>query len=303
MLQQRREPRATDTKRFAYAFYATDCTYAMAVLTFVRRLRQLHARRDADIVVFHTAVSAHLLGRMRALGVVTRRVSVPAKVRGHYRDCLAKLRVFQLVDYERVVYIDADAIPLRSLDFLFTLQFDAPVAAARAYWLPQPFWTTYLLVIKPSPELWRRVSHRAGSVAMSRRNDMNIINLEFGGEIQTLPASITCLDSEWEDARRPGFFPDAARCFSSVALVHFTALGKPWSYSVARGRRLRPHAYEEFHELREEWWRARDAVFQDGSPLAAAWYQAAKLWCQCVSLKRLVDGAGRMMADYSSGRT
>lgn len=297
---ERRETRAADTKRFAYAFYATDYTYAIAALTLVKRLRQLHARQDADMVVLHTALPAHLLNRMRALGVVTRRVRAPAKLRGHYRDCLTKLLVFQLVDYERVVYVDADAIPLKSLDFLFTFQFDAPVAAARAYWLPQPFWTTYLLVVKPSLELWKRVNRWMGSETASLKNDMDIINLEFGGEIQTLPAGVTCLDSEWEDARRPGFFPDAAGRFSAVALVHFTALGKPWSYSVARGRRLRPHAHEAFHELREEWWTVRDAAFQDSPPLAAACYQATKLWCQCVNLKRLTDEVGRTMADLSS---
>jgi len=282
--------------RFAYAFYATNDTYATAVLVLLRRLRDLGGGQAADLVVLHLRVSPYLLATMREMGAVTRPAPPAIQARGYHKHSLAKLGVFGLDEYERVVYMDADAMLLRSLDFLFTFPLEGPVAAAAAYWLPQPFWSTHLLVIEPSVDLWRRVIRRAGAASASPLYDMDIVNVELGGEIQTLPAGITCLDSEWEDTRRPGFFPDAAGCFSTVSLVHFAALGKPWSYSVTRGRRLRPHAYAAFHELRGRWWKTRDAVFEDSPPLVAARYRVSRSWCQCAGLLRLAAGTRRTTA-------
>ena len=43
----------TTKNRHAYVFYATNDTYAIAVLVFVRLLRQLGVRDDTDLVVLH----------------------------------------------------------------------------------------------------------------------------------------------------------------------------------------------------------------------------------------------------------
>jgi lipopolysaccharide biosynthesis glycosyltransferase len=177
----------------------------------------------------------------------------------YYKDCLVKLRIFELVEYARVIYVDADSVPLKSLDHLFTLPFDEPVAAPRADWLPSPCWASHLLVVKPSHDLWNRVEKHFECAAKQRRYDMDIINAEFAGEIATLPDGLVCLNSEWEDVTRPGSLRRGVGCSASV--IHFTALGKPWSYRIGRVRRLRPNASPFFYQLWEMWWNARDEIF------------------------------------------
>jgi hypothetical protein len=246
----------------AYAFYATSDTYAMAVMVFAHLLRRCGVRADADLVVLHAGVSRGLVGRMQRMGLVTRAVAGPA-IAGHryYRDCLVKLRVFELTEYGRVIYADADAFPLASLDGLFELPLDGCVAAPRADWLPdQPVWGSYLMVIEPSRAAAERVARHLPLTADGRHFDMDVFNAAFRGAIATLPDGIVRLNSEWEDARRPA----APR--EPVALIHFTALGKPWSRTPERARRLRPHAYPLFHEIWERWWAARDEVLA-GAPL------------------------------------
>ena len=246
--------------RFAYAFYATSHTHGIAVLVFVHLLRRLGLREDTDLVVLHLPLSRPILAKMRESGMVT--VPVPEHPRvkhRYYRHCLAKLRIFQL-EYERVVFVDADAVPLKGLHGLFDLPFEGPVAAPAAYWLPQPFWTSALMVVRPSADNWERVSRHFASASDQKLYDMDIVNLEFGSEIHTLPAEMFCLNSEWEDINRPKFFADLDDTYAKASVVHFSALGKPWSYSTSRVRRLRPHAHPAFYELWENWRRARDEI-------------------------------------------
>ena len=176
-------------RRRAYVFYATNDLYAVAVLVFVRLLRGLGIPGGTDVVVLHLPLSEYLLARMHSMQIVTRLVPAPRFVRDRYcRHCLVKLRVFGLTEYDQVVYVDADAIPLRPLEHLFEIALAERLAAPSAYWLPQPFWASYLLVVRPSAELWSRVQRHLASASERPLHDMDIVNIEFGREIHTLPA-------------------------------------------------------------------------------------------------------------------
>jgi hypothetical protein len=248
--------------RLAYVFYATNHAYAIAVLVFVRLLRRLGIRGDADLLLLHLPLPAQLVTKVREVGMVPVLVpSLPYVDYPYFKDCLVKLRIFQLIEYDRVVYVDADAVPLKSLDDLLALPFDGTIAAPRAYWLPQPLWTSALLLARPSVANWDRVSRHFACASKKGHYDMEILNAEFGPEISTLPARILCLDSEWEDASRPGFFGDFDDTRSRVGVVHFTAVGKPWFYSTEVVRRMRPGAHPAFYELWQMWRKTREEIF------------------------------------------
>ncbi len=145
--------------RQALVFYATRHEYAVSVLVFVRLLQRLGTRRGTDLIVLHLPLEPWVLEKMRAMGMMTVGVpALPLMKRRYYRHCLTKLRIFQLVQYERVVYLDADAIPLKSLDDLLMFPFDGPITAPPAYWRRQPYWTTTLLVVRPPIANWSCVS-------------------------------------------------------------------------------------------------------------------------------------------------
>lgn len=242
-------------------FYATSRVHAIAVMVFVHLLRRLGIRSDIDLVVLHLPLPRRLVAKMREMGMLTALVPELRFIHHrYYRHCLIKLRIFQLVEFERVVYVDADALPLKKLDGLLTMSFEGPVAAPAAYWLPQPFWTSALLVVRPSMASWERVSRHFASASRNNLFDMDIMNSEFGAEIHTLPAGVFCLNSEWENLNQPGFFGDFADTYSRASVVHFSALGKPWRYSLAGVRRKRPRAHPIFYELWETWRNARDEI-------------------------------------------
>jgi hypothetical protein len=248
--------------RRAYVFYATDHSYAIAVVVFARLLQRLGLSGDADLIVLHLAVPRYVIATMRDMGMVTTVVPALGHVdHPYFRHCLVKLRVFQLIEYERILFADADAIPLKSLDPLFDLAEDRPVTAATAYWMPQPCWTSALFLARPSVVPWQRLRRHVAAAAERRFFDMDILNAEFGTEIGSLPAGWFCLNSEWEDSRQPCVFGDPEEAYARAAVVHFTALGKPWSFPLAWVRRARPNAHPIFYELWERWRRARDEIW------------------------------------------
>jgi len=159
-------------------------------------------------------------------------------------------------------------MPLQSLDHLFTLSFREQMAAPRAYWLPQPFVTSLLLVVAPSPGMWNRVERHFGTAYENKHYDMDIINLEFGEETFYLPDEYACLNSEWEDVERPFHFGDPEDSYERIQVVHFTALGKPWWYHPDTVRRLRPRAHPIFYDLWERWWLLREQLIEEQPAIA-----------------------------------
>jgi len=229
------------------------------------------AGAGADFVLVHLPLSRFVMRRLRQIGIRTQPVvSLDRSPSWYFRDCLVKLQVLRLTDYARLVYLDADSVPLKSLDDLFAMPLDVPLAAPVAYWRPQPFWSSHLLVVVPSEELWERANRRLERMPAERRYDMDVINAEFGSEIHRLPPQLTLLNSEWEDRSRPSAFGDPAEALRNASLVHFTALGKPWSYTLPRVRGLRPNAYPEFYQIWELWREARAEVLKQGGIFLAA---------------------------------
>jgi|AGTN01.1.fsa_nt_gi Alpha-N-acetylglucosamine transferase len=251
------------TNKYAYVFYATNDTYAISAMVFVHRLKSFQAAIDADIVLIHYPLTNDFRKQAKEMGIITVLVE-PLPSAGHvnFIESLSKLRLFQLTCYERIVYVDADALPLRSLDFLFSIPMTKAIAAPMAYWEEKPIVCSALMVVSPSPQHWGRLMPRIQSALEQGVCDMEIVNTEFENEIVTLPFESFCLNSEWEDATKNGVFPDPLEARAKVAVVHFTALSKPWTYSTEEARRKRPNAHPIFFELWDEWRNTRDQLFR-----------------------------------------
>ncbi len=264
---------------FAYVFYATNNTYAVAALVAIAFLKDLKPRDDIDLVVLHLPIASHILATMQRMGVFAKQVGYLPLGPHPFKDSLIKFRIFEQFQYRRVVFLDADTLPLANLDHLFDLDFGEAVAAPRAYWLDQPCATSLLLVVKPSLSMWERVERHLETASVRLLADMEIVNLEFLNDIYYLPDEYACLNSEWEDRDAPHHFGVPSATHRTVKLMHFTALGKPWSYSPAKVRRLRPNADPVFYDYWERWWRVREQLIA-GSPFISRFcYWCLKLRC------------------------
>jgi len=250
--------------RFAYVFYATTNTHAVAVLVALRRLQALGMPPDTDIVVLGWHVSRGMCRRLEEEGAFVVEAPPPVPVQHRYfRDSLLKLRAFQLVQYERIAFLDADGLPWSNLSRLLEIPFDLPVAMPLAYWLKGDKGTSALMVLRPSLENWTCLCEwlqRSFSDGHYVDADMGALNEAFAGRVHYLSPDVLRLDSDW--AENPDYRTPGGDSPEGTHLIHFSKIGKPWFYSPELVRRLRPKDSNQFHVFWELWWRAHDDVVQ-----------------------------------------
>jgi hypothetical protein len=177
--------------------------------------------------------------------------------------------------------MDADQLVLKPLDDLFDLP-AVDVAAPRAYWIGKETASSTFLLVNLSDRLWRRIELAMKEI---RRDvyDMDLINEVLGWEMMLLPGHYAAINSHWETNGLPSWFRDddeeaveasaAAgnstkeaeakgkavregelyRAYDQASVLHFFALGKPWSYTLDQVRRNRPEAHPLFVEQFSTW--------------------------------------------------
>ncbi|PAA94729.1 hypothetical protein BOX15_Mlig031222g1, partial [Macrostomum lignano] len=257
----------------AFVTLATNDSYAIGALVWAHALRQLQTSKHICIMVTD-AVSHELRSLLAEVADSVQPVQpvlVPASATSAATAALnllgrpdlqgeslglAKLRVWQLSQFAKVAYMDADTLPLVNIDEL--LDRDELSAA------PDPGWPDWfnsgVMVLRPSEAtfqlLMRRAADSPGSLVDG--SDQGLLN--------------TCLADRWKSADISRRLPFGYNCLSyafysylpalrhfrdSVKVVHFAGAGqKPWQLSR---RPLMDRTAEFRAEFLGEWWTVYDA--------------------------------------------
>eukprot|EP00928_Gymnodinium_smaydae_P098533 TRINITY_DN9183_c0_g1_i1.p1 TRINITY_DN9183_c0_g1~~TRINITY_DN9183_c0_g1_i1.p1 ORF type:complete len:161 (+),score=14.69 TRINITY_DN9183_c0_g1_i1:523-1005(+) len=156
------------------------------------------------------------------------------------------------------------------MDYLFSSFGDMriPLAAPRAYWLPQPFLMAGgPLVIDPRHDFWDRyyapaVEQNAGVYP----GDMDYLNVAFHDEITLLPGFNTMLIGEF----MPGdkifnhwgkyYAEDSSWVLDNAYSVHYIADWKPWKWTFKAIKAKFPDAPKELVTLYGQWYTYQTSV-------------------------------------------
>jgi glycogenin len=172
----------------------------------------------------------------------------------------SKLHVFGLTQFDVVVFIDADTLPLANLDALFHM--NTSYFAAAPEMMPPDTFNTGLMVVRPSPALRDRVMDARDSISSYDGSDQGFLNSLFSDWFAAghrLPFHYNVLQSiSW-------FYPPGwDRMQSSMKLLHFCgdASMKPWSYTQKMSGSLAKYVYlwqrvswmEEHDDVNEFMW-------------------------------------------------
>lgn len=134
---------------YAYVTYVSSSEYVQGAAVLMHSIA-LTGSQYARAVVVTKDVGAHDRALLSKLARVIEidRVSHPHFIsNAHYRDTFTKLRIWQLVMFRKVVYIDVDVIILRNLDDLFDLdEWSVPMDAE------QNRYSTGMMVLEPLAE-------------------------------------------------------------------------------------------------------------------------------------------------------
>ncbi|KAL6848587.1 hypothetical protein ACP4OV_021613 [Aristida adscensionis] len=116
---------SVDRRREAYATILHSASeYVCGAIAAAQSIRQAGSTRDLVILVDETITDHHRKG-LEAAGWkirIIQRIRNPKAERDAYNEWnYSKFRLWQLTDYDKIIFIDADLLILRNVDFLFAM--------------------------------------------------------------------------------------------------------------------------------------------------------------------------------------
>ena len=258
-------PRGGPRSRQAYVTLVTNADYAMGALALARSLS--YTGTSADIVVLHTAsVDERDLAPLERLGCrLIETAHLPLSqdfnerhARGNLHaaapftkgrkpsfhsplDNFCKLRLWQLIDYDTCVFIDADAVVLKNVDKLF--EYPEFSAAPNVYESLADFqrMNSGVFVARPSLATFddmQAALDRPG--AFWRRTDQTFLETFFP-DWHGLPIFMNMLQYVW-------FTMPALWDWNSISILHYQ-YEKPWEQNHPKADRLKPliDLWHHFH--------------------------------------------------------
>ncbi len=253
----------------AFVTLVTNADYAMGAVALARSI--VHSGTKADIVVLHTeGVGESDLAPLAALDCRLVEVEhLPLSdafnerhARGNLHtaapftkgrkpsfhtplDNFCKLRLWQLIEYDTCVFIDADALVLRNVDRLF----DYPEfsAAPNVYESLADFHrlNSGVFVAKPSLATFRHMLERLDRPDVFwRRTDQTFLEAFFP-DWHGLPIFMNMLQYVW-------FSMPELWNWNSVSILHYQ-YEKPWEENHPKAEQLRPliELWHSFHTGRD----------------------------------------------------
>ncbi|CZT33063.1 glycosyltransferase [Rhizobium sp. 9140] len=250
----------------AFVTLVTNADYAMGAKALCRSIRRTGTR--ADIVVLHTpAVALDVLAPLGAFDVrlietdllplsdafnerhARRNVHAAAPFTKGRKpafhsplDNFCKLRLWQLTDYERCIFIDADALVLRNIDRLFA--YPEFSAAPNVYESLADFHrlNSGVFVAKPTDETFRAMLQRLDMPdAFWPRTDQSFLQAFFP-DWHGLPVTMNMLQYVW--FALPGLWD-----WPSIGVLHYQ-YEKPWETDHPKAEALKPliDLWHAFHD-------------------------------------------------------
>jgi hypothetical protein len=257
--------------RYAYSQYTTDTQSLCNALMVFESLDKLGSK--ADRVLLHprewtknpdTRIQWLMEVAKQKFGVKLQAVDllgadnkevVPGTISepSDWSLSVTKIRVFELVQYERVLHLDSDITLLQHMDELFLLP-KTPIAMPRAYWSdgPSSSWplTSLIMLVEPNPyEVLTmtetlREWQKQPDYAKSKKYDMDLLNHRFGASAMVLPhRPYAMLTAEFRKHNHSTYLGsrnghkldsraqwDPDKALKEAKLVHFSdwPLPKPW---------------------------------------------------------------------------
>jgi lipopolysaccharide biosynthesis glycosyltransferase len=200
---------------------------------------------------------------VRDIASIPNPVATSSQLYSRYQNVFTKLRAWELVEYDKVVFLDADTVVLKSIDDLF----ERPtIAAAPDFLLPDRF-NSGVMVLSPSqkqlarmlPELGRRPSYDGGDQGFLN-SFFDWYSLPVG---HRLPTAYNTHHFIFQFlAAHPGL---RQHVLDDVKIVHYT-VQKPWRDTVfTGGAELWWRFYNRLHPEQNQGWRDRLHAIEDWS--------------------------------------
>ena len=148
---------------------------------------------------------------------------------------MTKLRLWSLIQFDQLVYVDADCMVLESIDELFDKCSDIPFAAAPDVFPPDKF-NAGVLVLKPDQAIFDDICRKLPDLKSYDDGDTGVLNAYFPDWYRGCAASRLSFGYNMQRTlywftykKRPGYWDS----IMPKKIVHFSSSPKPWDSTMA----------------------------------------------------------------------
>ncbi|KAG6474156.1 UDP-glucuronate:xylan alpha-glucuronosyltransferase 1-like [Zingiber officinale] len=255
----RPETGAGAREAFATILHSAE-VYVCGAIAAARSIRMAGSTRDMVILVDESISDQHRHG-LEAAGWKVRtiqRIRNPKAEKHAYNEYnYSKFRLWQLTEYDKVIFIDADLLVLRNIDFLFGM----PEIAATGN--DATLFNSGVMVVEPSECTFRLLMEHVHEITSYNGGDQGYLN-EIFTWWHRVPRHMNFLKHFWEgdtEATKAKKTRLLAAESPGIYVLHYLGL-KPWlcfrDYDCNWNSILyRSFASDEAHAT---WWRVHDAM-------------------------------------------
>ncbi|KAK8513844.1 hypothetical protein V6N11_029115 [Hibiscus sabdariffa] len=249
-----------NTKREAYAtvLHSSEM-YVCGAITLAQSLRKTGTKRDL-ILLLDDFIPEPKREALKAAGWELRfikRIRNPLAQKHTYNEYnYSKLRLWQLTDYEKVIFIDADIMVLRNLDHLF--HFPQMTATGNDVWI----FNSGIMVIEPSNCTFKLLMNKREEIISYNGGDQGFLNEVFVWW-HRLPRRVNFLKNFWSNETAERSLKDQLLGADPPKLysIHYLGL-KPWlcyrDYDCNWNKRDH-HVYAS-DVAHRRWWKFHDTM-------------------------------------------
>ncbi|CAO2182303.1 unnamed protein product [Urochloa humidicola] len=248
-------------QRQAYAtvLHSADA-YVCGAIALARSIRDSGTTRDLVALVDAENVGAEQRAALAAAGWKVRpspRIRNPRAAGGAYNEWnYSKFRLWQLTDYDTVVFLDADLLVLRGMDFLFdeaAPELSATVNSGARF-------NSGVMVLEPSNCMFEMLMAGVHDIDSYNGGDQGYLNEVFTWW-HRLPRWANFLKYVWAEGDRAAQARALAADPAEVHAVHYLGI-KPWLCYRDYDCNWNVPALQQFasDEAHARWWAVHDRI-------------------------------------------
>ncbi|XP_065880392.1 UDP-glucuronate:xylan alpha-glucuronosyltransferase 2 isoform X2 [Euphorbia lathyris] len=218
-------PKTAKREAYATVLHSSE-SYVCGAITLAQSLRQTGTTRDL-ILLIDNSISESKRNALSASGWIIRlikRIRNPRAEKYSYNEYnYSKFRLWQLTDYDKIIFIDSDIMVLKNLDILFN--FPQMSATGNDIWI----FNSGIMVIEPSNCTFKILMDRRKDIISYNGGDQGFLNEVFVWW-HRLPRRVNFLKNFWANTsleasvKNELFGAEPAKVYS----IHYLGL-KPWN--------------------------------------------------------------------------
>jgi glycogenin len=234
-----------NNRNYAYATLITSDDFFMGLQTMVFTLKQTSTLFPI-IVLVTKQVSKHIISNIEKLSspptmsILVKKVeaipnpSEKVHISGWVNSGYTKLHIWNLIEYDKIVYIDADTCVLENIDHLFS----RPNLTAAPDVFPPDKFNAGVLIIEPSKDIFQDMQIKTFELKSYDGGDTGFLNAYFPNwyllhSDHRLPFAYNAQRTlHWMTyEKQPGYW----NSIKPIKILHFSSTPKPWNNAEKKG--------------------------------------------------------------------